>query len=564
MSTATTAAFTPQCIVHWFRRDLRLHDNPALNASLRYCQKHHLPLLPVFAFDAHLHAAPVCAPVRLNFLLQSLQKLDSKLQTEYGLPRLHYVYSPSSVAPVSVAAGAKAVFFQREYDEHSKTVEVALHKALDTADIELHAHDAFLLYKNPDRLLRHSPTNRAPLNMNGFLNLVSGLPVDAPLPFAEDAARDVARHEPLVLPEIKKEIDTGTGLPSIQEVRGRDGFRPVTAQDKADMELFEEHLRNTVAAPAIEGGEDAALTQLSEYKARDGGATIRNFSKPETSPADFAPRATTGLSAHLVHGTLSARTMYHAIPAASKKKGKVQQVQTTLRGQLLWREHFWLLCHTTAHFEQMEGNALCRQIAWDARDEEVIAAWTEGRTGYPWIDGLMNQLRREGFVHHLGRHCVACFLTRGDLWQSWEVGRDVFRKYLIDHDHALNAANWMWLSCSAFFHAYHRVYGPVSFAKKWTNASQFVRAYAPLSKGVLDPWSSGLVKVNYHKRIVVHEVTSKANIQRMKSEFARLAASKSDTDKKSTTTGGRARKAVDDADSEGCEKEKKAPKRRRT
>ena len=43
----------------------------------------------------------------------------------------------------------------------------------------------------------------------------------------------------------------------------------------------------------------------------------------------------------------------------------------------------------------------------------------QGRTGYPWIDAAMTQLREEGWIHHLARHAVACFLTRGDLWQSY-------------------------------------------------------------------------------------------------------------------------------------------------
>jgi deoxyribodipyrimidine photolyase len=54
---------------------------------------------------------------------------------------------------------------------------------------------------------------------------------------------------------------------------------------------------------------------------------------------------------------------------------------------------------------------------------------------------------------------VACFLTRGDLYQSWEAGARVFDKYLIDADWALNNANWMWLSCSSFFYQYFRCVG---------------------------------------------------------------------------------------------------------
>lgn len=72
----------------------------------------------------------------------------------------------------------------------------------------------------------------------------------------------------------------------------------------------------------------------------------------------------------------------------------------------------------------MQGNAKCRQIPW-MRDDEMVARWKEGRTGYPFIDAIMTQLRVEGWIHHLARHAVACFLTRGDLWQHWEEVRNV-------------------------------------------------------------------------------------------------------------------------------------------
>ena len=57
-------------------------------------------------------------------------------------------------------------------------------------------------------------------------------------------------------------------------------------------------------------------------------------------------------------------------------------------------------------------------------------------------------------------------MTRGDLWVSWEEGQAVFEELLLDADWSLNAGNWMWLSASAFFHQYYRVYSPVAFGKK--------------------------------------------------------------------------------------------------
>jgi cryptochrome len=110
-------------------------------------------------------------------------------------------------------------------------------------------------------------------------------------------------------------------------------------------------------------------------------------------------------------------------------------------GQLLWREFFYLVGHATENFDQMLNNSICKQIPWE-NDEKLLRAWSKhksnhvrecvvrvcvflgtAQTGYPWIDAIMTQLAKEGWMHHLARHCVACFLTRGDLWQSWEKGK---------------------------------------------------------------------------------------------------------------------------------------------
>lgn len=96
----------------------------------------------------------------------------------------------------------------------------------------------------------------------------------------------------------------------------------------------------------------------------------------------------------------------------------------SLYGQLLWREFFYTTATNNPCFDKMEGNPVCVQIPW-GRNPEALAKWAEGQTGFPWIDAIMTQLRQEGWIHHLARHAVACFLTRGDLWISWEEGMKV-------------------------------------------------------------------------------------------------------------------------------------------
>lgn len=166
-------------------------------------------------------------------------------------------------------------------------------------------------------------------------------------------------------------------------------------------------------------------------------------------------------------------------------------------------------------FAQTVNNPNCRFIPWHLPSqiskttglttgeytidiplaEAWFQRWKFGRTGFPWIDALMRQLRQEGWIHHLGRHAVACFLTRGGCYVDWERGADVFAEWLIDHEVACNAGNWQWLSCTAFFSQFYRCYSPIAFPKKWDPEGTFVKKYVPelaqySRKYIYEPWTA--------------------------------------------------------------------------
>lgn len=217
---------------------------------------------------------------------------------------------------------------------------------------------------------------------------------------------------------------------------------------------------------------------------------VVKFAKPDTSAAASIERpSTTCLSPYVKFGCLSVRTFYWRlreleIAATAARKVQISTPPVSLVGQLLWREHFYNVgAHVGSALSSVANNPICRQIAWKdcARDSEAKAhldAWTNGRTGYPWIDAAMRQLRATGYLHHLARHSVACFLTRGDLYVSWVEGAAVFERDLVDADWCLNNCNWLWLSASAFFHQYHRVYSPIAFPKKYgEEARRMVRRW---------------------------------------------------------------------------------------
>ena len=261
------------------------------------------------------------------------------------------------------------------------------------------------------------------------------------------------------------------------------------------------------------GGETRALAALDAIIADE--KYTATFEKPKTAPTAFSPAATTLLSPHLHFGSLSCRTFYWAVQdVVDRYAGRASTPPTSLTGQLLFRDmYFGAQAPLGYRFAQTAGNSHCRFIPWhlpsvvdkttglatgdyavdSALADEWFRRWKHGRTGFPWIDALMRQLRREGWIHHLGRHAVACFLTRGGCYIDWMRGADVFEEWLIDHEVACNAGNWQWLSCTAFFSQFHRMYSPVVFPSKWDKEGVFVRKYVPElaaypAKYIYEPW----------------------------------------------------------------------------
>ncbi|CAN8063073.1 unnamed protein product [Agarophyton chilense] len=499
-----------ECVLHWFRRDLRLTDNLALNAAVRLARCTKCPLIPLYILDPSLDPEN-CSAVRMRFLRESVCNLQSNL-LEHDLHLRVVTGNANEVLPqLARRWNAKNVFWEREYAPEPRKRDELIRSDLLTLDIHVNTFPGFLLY-DPDELLKHCD-GVAPRNMNSMFNLLDrvGEP-QKPKKFADGDTVSLV-EDPFVS---RDKTENMFDIPSFTEL----GYEDV----KGQWTIFK-------------GGEDEGLRRMENFLRRKNGRTAANFSKPKTSPAAFSPRETTVLSPYLALGCVSCRSFFSKLREIEQRHKLNEMRQTTLVGQLTWREHFWLLAYTVENFHQMTGNVVCRQISW-RKDEEslkLLKCWAQARTGFPWIDALMTQLQKEGFVHHLGRHSLACFLTRGDLWISWEEGFKVFEKYLMDYDYALNSANWMWLSCSAFFVMYYRVYSPIAFGKKWDKDGAFIRRYLPVlknmpSKYIYEPWKAPetvqrkagcIIGKDYPEPMVDHAKASKENIEKMKKDYAK-------------------------------------------
>uniref|UniRef100_A0A8C9VX93 Cryptochrome circadian regulator 4 n=1 Tax=Scleropages formosus TaxID=113540 RepID=A0A8C9VX93_SCLFO len=476
--------------IHLFRKGLRLHDNPSLVWALESSRV----VYPVYVLDRiFLEGALRTGALRWRFLLQSLEDLHIQLAVLGS--RLYVVQGRFEAVLRHLIAkwGITQLTFDVEVEPFYARLDEDLGAMGKELGLSIHTCVAHTLY-NVSRIVEVNG-GHPPLTYKKFLQVLStmGEP-DRP-------AREITAQDFLNCP---------TPVDASEE------FRVPSLED------FGIVVESEVLWP---GGESHALKRLEKHFESQGW--VANFSKPRTIPNSLLP-STTGLSPYLSLGCLSVRTFYHRLSNIYAQSKNHSLPPVSLQGQVLWREFFCTVASATPNFTCMAGNPICLQIGW-YEDTEALKKWRTAQTGFPWIDAIMTQLQQEGWIHHLARHAVACFLTRGDLWISWEEGMKVFEEYLLDADYSVNAGNWMWLSASAFFHQYTRIFCPVRFGRRTDPDGQYIRRYLKVlqnfpSRYIYEPWTAPLeVQVeagcvigrDYPLPMVSHSEVSQKNLALM-------------------------------------------------
>lgn len=562
-----TMKSSPGVSMHWFRKGLRLRDNPALLQSLELGQGAG-EVFPVYILDADCYQLLHCNALRANFLVECLADLNKSLR-ERG-SRLYV----ASGDPVEVLPELWTKFgithMTHEGDEtgepYAKERDAKVRTLAKEKGVDVRVFNSETLFPLGSGYVSKVGNNveKVPGTMSAFQALfgkMGQVPDDKPAPEADafPSDQDHSKYDGEMLPP-KSPMD----LPWPRSVPKKEATPLWGPEDCKNL------------TPIVRGGESEALTVLRQTTKRP--AFVASFEKPKTSCTSTSGASTTVLSPYMSMGCLSPRTMWHALTEASERAPASvpkSKPPVSLHGQLLWRDFNNLIAHATNQrnpgtWGLMEGNHYCRQIPW-GDDDELLEAWKKGETGFPWIDACMAQLRTEGWIHHLGRHAVACFLTRGDLWQSWEKGQLHFEEELLDADYALNGFNWLWLSCSGFFYQYFRCYSPVVFQKKNDKNGDYIRKWLPQlrklpEKYIYEPWKAPASVLkdagitlgkDYPEPIVDHAKVSKQNMEKMsfaydlhkekQAELAKAAKKSSGTKRKGDTpkkSSGKKKKAT--------------------
>lgn len=430
--------------VMWFRRDLRLRDNPALLAAIAEARADgDGRVVPLFVVDPAFWEP--AGEVRRAYLVQALDalggQLDRSLLIRHG--------DPTTVVPeVAAAAGASAVHCAADFGPAGRLRDHRVSTALEVP-----------LTKTG------SPYAVAP----GTVRKSDGTPYRVFTPFY----RAWRAH--------------GWRAPAAGPAADIDWWMPMECDGRPEA-------RTDIELPTA--GESAAWERWRAFKKRGLAdyAELRN--RPDVD-------GTSVLSHHLKWGEIHPRSLL------------AESTDETFDKEICWREFYAdVLFHTPESAAKSLDPRYDTTMRWTGDDDadRWFEAWTQGRTGYPFVDAGMRQLRETGWMHNRVRMVVASFLIK-DLHIPWQRGATHFMTWLRDGDLASNAHGWQWTAgCGTDASPFYRVFNPVTQGLKFDPDGDYVRQYIPelrhiTGKAVHEPWNvpDGYAH-GYPERIVDHSV----------------------------------------------------------
>ncbi|ABE56117.1 Deoxyribodipyrimidine photo-lyase type I [Shewanella denitrificans OS217] len=423
-------ALNPNSLM-WFRNDLRLGDNPALNAACEYAGVHGGKVRAVYLVTPKQWQHHHVAPMQIDFIRRHLELLARSLGA-LGIP-LDVLYGQ-----VFDDTAALLVDYVNEH-------QIGAIFAGKEPEINEQRRDNALIASGLNLTLLQQDCLLAPgavLNLSGDMYKVF-------TPFSKKWKQIAASMQILPVPV---PAPVGSAITQIAPI------------------VFDCPMRSSEAWQAGEGAAKRILERflnqnVAEYQ------VLRDF------PAE---EGTSRLSPYLALGIISPKQCVAAIlQRFPEALVDYTSPAKTWLNELMWREFYR---HLLVAFPRLSMghnfNALGDGIKW-RNDKAEFNAWCEGRTGYPLVDAAMRQLNQTGWMHNRLRMLVASFLTK-HLLIDWRWGEQYFRQQLIDGDLAANNGGWQWSAgtgCDA--QPYFRVFSPLSQSAKFDSDCEFIKRFVP-------------------------------------------------------------------------------------
>jgi deoxyribodipyrimidine photo-lyase len=442
VSAAPSSSAAPATIV-WLRQDLRLGDNPALQAA---CQRGG-PVVPVFIWAPEEEGAWPPGSASKWWLHQSLEQLAKAFDAAGSELILRRGSSPAELRQVAEATGAHAVFWNRRYEPAAIARDRQVEQALRAAGLQTESYNGGLL---------HEP---------GTIQNKAGRPFQVFTPFWRTCLASGQTGAPLPAP--RKLI-----APS-----RRPASLPLMVLGLEAVHSWTDGLRT-----AWRPGSGGAKVELRRFLR--GG--LLHYDQGRNRP-DLT--GTSRLSPHLHFGEISPRQVWHSVQSFAETRAipAAEWRRWQFLTELGWREFaHHLLFHFPHTTEQPLRSGFAR-FPWRSH-AQWLHAWQRGQTGYPLVDAGLRELWATGWMHNRVRMVVASFLVK-NLLISWQEGARWFWDTLVDADLANNTLGWQWTAgCGADAAPFFRIFNPVSQGEKFDPAGGYVRRWVPELARLPDRW----------------------------------------------------------------------------
>ncbi len=464
-------------VLHWFRSDLRLFDNTALNAAAAAGEC----LALVFVWDDRLLPGVDAEHPRVRFLTDALRSLsDALVERGHRLTILRGDTEQQLVNFTEVHA-ISHVFWNRDYSVVAKRRDAGVRQALENAGVNVAtfkdrvvAEADELKTKSGGPFKVYTPYKNAWWKTCAPGIAVSQLP-KLPPPLPHGCASSVPPSTP------------STPMDAVGSAKVADMILPEASEQAAQSKLHA-----FLAGPACE------YETLRDIPSVDG---------------------TSGLSPYLRFGLISVRDVVAQGLHAAAQYGEATGFRKWL-DEIVWREFYHAILDQHPHVARGAFRPEYDAIKWD-NDPALFAAWCAGRTGFPFVDAGMRQLNATGWMHNRLRMVVASFLTK-DLLIDWRWGERYFMERLIDGDPASNNGGWQWsASTGTDAQPYFRIFNPTAQGERFDPEGDYIRRWLPELEGlpgrlVHRPQASPLLSADYPAPVVDHAERRQIALQRYK------------------------------------------------
>ena len=429
----------------WWREDLRLADNPALDAAARSAR----PIVSIYVLDRESPGIRPMGEASSWWLHHSLAALSQSLKA-IGGGDVMVLRGPARdvVGKVVSALHIGEVFWNRRYIAAERAVDETVAADLQAAGVALTTFNGILVHE-PDEVLPKA---------GGFFHVYG--PYWKAVDVRGGKTRDV--------------------LPAPQRLIGAS----VDGSALGAVPLEQVGLLPTIAwADGLEAtwrpGESHGRQALERFVEAGLGAY-------ESGRNDLAADGSSRLSPYLRHGEISPVEVIRAVnrgAGAKPRRDVVKYLQ-----EVTWRDFTYNLL---AHAPEITTDAYAprfKDFPWRKLPSSDLKAWQRGRTGYPIVDAGMRQLWNTGWMHNRVRMITASFLVK-HLLADWKIGEEWFWDTLCDADPANNVVNWQWIAgCGPDAAPFFRIFNPVLQGEKFDPDGIYVKRFVPELAGVDKAW----------------------------------------------------------------------------